>query len=406
VSGWDRFASWWGSQQSPLAGLAQAFPQPLNAGQPGQTVAQAAPPPTSLTPSQWDALGAFNFGATQSGGSFPWRPLADVAAEVPKAVPPHVLGFGDYMAGMADKAAGPGLSPRDLIKAFTVTRSSIQRGAMGADKLRESWPDFQGAGKVRPEDAFSAWLETPTGKAYLDAAETGQVHSGAIDDAVAKLGGFGKSNDLRQALQQAPQVGGQAAPVSGMVAAARDAPGEGVEAWRDWTRGVPGIGPAKSGFIASLLGRGDQPTLDARQVLLQTGRPTAEVKNYLSNPRKAFPLVDELAERQRQLNLEMPQGMEPFRQHLTHHTLWDAYGGDTTTHGNVVRAMRYAGFLAPAAVGGAPQVPPWQQPQPPGMPQQAAPPSAAAPQTGGWGQLLDYLRHQAGTQPAGLGGTR
>jgi hypothetical protein len=365
VTGWDRLASWYASRQSPLAGLAQAFPQPFNAGQPGQTVAQAAPPPTSMTPQQWDALGAMNWqGGIKSAGPapFPWRPVADVAKEVPQVVPEHVLGFGSYMGEMADKAAGPGLSPRDLIKAFTITRSSIQRGAIGADKLRENWPDFAGAGKVRPEDAFAQWLETPLGKSYLDAAEQGRPHPEAVEDAAAKLGGFGKGNDLRAALTKAPDIGAQAPAVSGMVASGRAAPGEGIDAWRAWTRDLPGIGPAKSGFIASMLGRGDQPTLDARQVTLQTGRPTAEVKNFLSNPHRAVPLVDELAARQRQLNLAMPPEMEPFRQHLTHHTLWDAYGGETTTHGDVTRAMRYAGLLGPAAIGAASLNPPWQQP--------------------------------------------
>jgi hypothetical protein len=36
--------------------LATAFPQPLDAGRPGQTVAQAAPAPTSLTPRQMDLV--------------------------------------------------------------------------------------------------------------------------------------------------------------------------------------------------------------------------------------------------------------------------------------------------------------------------------------------------------------
>jgi hypothetical protein len=59
-----------------------------------------------------------------------------------------------------------------------------------------------------------------------------------------------------------------------MVAQAFDKPGRGIDQWREWAQSLRGIGPAKSGFVASLLGRGDQPTLDARQILLQTGKTT------------------------------------------------------------------------------------------------------------------------------------
>jgi hypothetical protein len=44
--------------------LATAFPQPLDAGRPGMSVAQAAPPPTTLTPEQMNLVG----GLTSVGG--------------------------------------------------------------------------------------------------------------------------------------------------------------------------------------------------------------------------------------------------------------------------------------------------------------------------------------------------
>ena len=304
-------------------------------------------------------------GAVASGAArmakpaFPWRPLEDVAAEAPKAVPEHVLDFGSYMRDMAKKAGGEGLSPRDVIKAFGITRSSIQRGAINADKLRENWPDYQGEGKVRPEGAFSDWLFTPHGQNYLNDAEKGVINAPAVEDAATKLRGFGKDNDLRKALGAAPAIGAQAPEVSRLVAGGYAAPGQGIDEWRGLATGMPGIGPAKSGFVASLLGRGDQPTLDARQVLLQTGGPTAAVKDYLSSPKRAFPVVDELARRQDALGLDMPADLEPFRQHLTHHTLWDAQGGEQTTHADVIRAMRLAasgpketGLLGMAEGGG------------------------------------------------------
>jgi hypothetical protein len=277
-----------------------------------------------------------------------WLPEKTVAERVgAKAVPEHVEQFGDFMAGMAAKAKRQELTPRDLVKAFTITRASIQRQAMDASKLRERWPDFPGPadGKVRPEGAFSEWLLTPMGKRYLDKAEAGELDLDAIKDVTEKLGGFGKTNDYVDAMTAAASLKGQEGPVGEMIAQAYDKPGKGVDAWREWAMGLRGIGPAKSGFIASLLGRGDQPTLDARQILLQTGGTTAEATPYLARKgglggRQA---VDRLARRQENMALEMRPDLEPFRQHLTHHTIWDAYGGDRTTHDDVVRAMRLAG---------------------------------------------------------------
>ena len=285
-----------------------------------------------------------------------WLPEGEVKAKVGvTAVPPHVQDFGGYMGEMAGKAKAGSLSARDLVKAFTITRSSIQRSALTADKVRERWPDFPGGGdKVRPEGAFSEWLLTPTGRRYLDAAERGEFDAEAAGDAVAKLGGFGKGNDLHAALLDATRLPGQEAKVGGMIAQAFDKPGKGIEEWRAWTKSLPGIGPAKSGFVGSMLGRGDQPTLDARQLLLQTGKPTAEAQPYLrrGSGRGAYQAVDRLAERQQRMGLEMPAELEPFRQHLTHHTLWDAYGKEKTTHADLIKAMRLAGLAPPALIAG------------------------------------------------------
>ena len=38
----------------------------------------------------------------------------------------------------------------------------------------------------------------------------------------------------------------------------------------------------------------------------------------------------------------MDPGLEPFRQHLTHHAIWDKAGNEETTHDDVMRAMRGA----------------------------------------------------------------
>jgi hypothetical protein len=44
--------------------------------------------------------------------------------------------------------------------------------------------------------------------------------------------------------------------------------------YRDYAEQLKGIAAAKSGFVGSLLGRGDLPTFDARQIYLHTaGQP-------------------------------------------------------------------------------------------------------------------------------------
>lgn len=115
-----------------------------------------------------------------------------------------------------------------------------------------------------------------------------------------------------------------------------------------------GIGPAKAGFFASLLGRGDIPTLDARQIEAHVGKG-ADIGKYMKRGQGAggAEAVDRLATRQDMLGLKTPKALQPYYQHLTHHSVWDAMGGDKTTHEDVMKAMRLAGMagLVPVAGG-------------------------------------------------------
>jgi hypothetical protein len=309
-----------------------------------------------------DVAGNFNFAGPVKGkggviSDWKWRPPAEVAAQLgPMAASPAVQGFGDFMLGQAQKAARGELTTRDVVKAYAITRGSIQRSAQSTTKLRENWPDFPGgAEKVRPEGAVAEWLLTPTGKQYLDAAEKGKVDLSAIGDAVTKLRGFGKENDLIDALTTAPTLKGSEQHVGEIIAASFQKPGSGNAAWRDWTKELRGIGPAKSGFVGSLLGKGDMPTLDARQVVLNTGRPTAEAQPYIARQGGAGgnAAVDRLAKRQIALGMKMSPELEPFRQHLTHHEVWDRVGNETTTHEDLIRAMRLASIGAGGIALGA-----------------------------------------------------
>jgi hypothetical protein len=116
------------------------------------------------------------------------------------------------------------------------------------------------------------------------------------------------------------------------------------EDWRAFTQNIRGVGPSKSGFLASLMGRGDQPTLDARQIILHTGRPTSEAAKYIAKKGGAGSVeaVNRLAARQNAMDLSLPDRLRPYYQHLAHHTVWDKAGDDETTHEDVVRAMHHA----------------------------------------------------------------
>jgi len=277
-----------------------------------------------------------------------WRPFSEVQEQLGglHEIPSHVANFGQFMDETAQRAATHGLTPRDLIKAYAITRSSIQRESRSADKARASGvplPD-NFTGNVRPEGAFGEWLHSPMGRRYLDAAEQGVVDHESIADAVKVMKPFGLSTEahaLPWAAQNLPQ---HATAVSDMVVRAMKSKSS-PEEWRYFVNGVHGIGSAKAGFMASLLGRGDQPTLDARQIVLHTGKPTIEAKKFLA--RAGHEAVDRLAARQEAMGLKIPEGMEPYYQHLVHHAVWDKVGNEQTTHQDVINAMRHA------AIGGA-----------------------------------------------------
>lgn len=286
---------------------------------------------------------------TQHISDWNWRPVEDVQESLGglREIPSHVEKFGDFMDNIAQRAAGSGLTPRDLIKAYTITRSSIQRQAADVNKLRASGLDLpeEMTGKIRPEGAFGEWLHTPAGQAYLDAAEKGKVHQTAIQDAIKVMAPFGRhQTDIPDALTWAAlNLPGKEKQVSELVHAGHlmaSTP----EEWRAFTQHIRGVGPSKSGFLASLMGRGDQPTLDARQIILHTGRPTKEASKYIAKKGGAggIEAVDRLAARQSAMDLSLPDRLKPYYQHLAHHAVWDKAGNDETTHEDVVRAMHHA----------------------------------------------------------------
>lgn len=326
--------------------LSAAKSKPAKPAAKSKPVARVMPPPRKVAEYQ-DPEAVVN-------ADWQWSPLPEVYEKLGglSVIPPHVVDFGRFMDEQAQRAATQGLTPRDLIKAFTVTRASIQRRATDAENLRRAGlmlPEDV-TGKVRPEGAFGEWLGTPAGQAYLDAAQRGQISENAIGDAVAQMSPFGKQNDIRNALEWAAlNLPGRQSQVSDLVAAGREMASSPSD-WRVFTKDVKGIGPSKSGFLASLLGRGDQPTLDARQIILNTGQPTKEATRYIARRGGLGGVegVERLSARQAALDLALPEDLRPYYQHLAHHSIWDKAGDEVTTHGDVVNAMK--NFRAGGAV--------------------------------------------------------
>ena len=255
-----------------------------------------------------------------------WRPLQDVHEDLGSIseIPSHVQKFGDFMDETAKKAGTQGLSSRDLLKAYAITLASIQRQAQDVSHLHRTGLMIPATGKIRPEGAMGEWLHTPAGQAYLDAASRGQIHEPAIADMMQKLKPYGLINKLGESLRWGAQnLPGKEGHVSQMVAAGREKSSPPDE-WRDFAKDLKGIDVSKAGFIASMLGRGDQPTFDARQRILQTGMTSGQAGKMISG-KKMNPLaraaVDRLADRQAAMNLTLPDKLSPYYQHLAHHTI-------------------------------------------------------------------------------------
>lgn len=288
-----------------------------------------------------------------------WRPLPDVAKDVgTNVVPPHVVGFGNYMAEMSDKAKTEGLDPEDVMKAYLITRSSIQREGRPPATLAREGALIRETDEplVRPEGQMAEFLRTPAGIRYLNEARKGDLSQDVVDAAQRVMKPFGMSRTEPDAMDWARRNLVERTPlVSDMVARAREGASP-ITEWRDFTRDVRGVGPAKTGFIASLLGRGDLPTLDARQAILHTGMKNADVQDIMGKRagRVGHEAVDRLAARQRAMGFQLPEELYPFYQHLTHHTVWDAIGNEKTTHQDIIDAMRprAAGGSVPGYAGG------------------------------------------------------
>src|SRR6187455_1324884 len=157
-----------------------------------------------------------------------WRSAPAVKKELGLTeVAPHVQSvFGPFMQQQAQRASAGELGAEDLLKAYGITRSSVNRAARGG---------------VRPEGHMADWLLTPAGQDYLAAARAGKADPKAIADLVEGFQPFGMAETLGKDLSfgaenLGPTLGERLGP------AVTGSKGD----WREFAQELPGIGPAKS----------------------------------------------------------------------------------------------------------------------------------------------------------------
>lgn len=295
-----------------------------------------------------------------------WRPLSDVIKDVgTNRIPEHVQNFGHYMNRMADKAATEGFDPEDVIKAYMITRSSIQRQGLTPGKLLSTGALLRPTSEalVRPEGQMAEWLQTPMGIRFLNEARKGNVSQDTVEDAqrVMRPYGFADSVEPHAMKWAAENIPDRTPIVSDLIARSRAGESP-ISEWREFIRGnrqqpgVHGVATAKTGFLASMLGRGDIPTMDARQAILNTGMKNADVQGIMSkrSGKVGDEVVDRLIARQRALGFKgLPPELDPHYQHLTHHTIWESGPENApTTHEDVIRALEPRAFGGRAGFAG------------------------------------------------------
>jgi len=265
---------------------------------------------------------------------------------IPDELPVHVYPFAEYMRRVSDHD----ITPREVAKAYIMTVGSMRRSAIGAKKVRARWRDYPGpkTGKVRPEDVLGELLKSPVGQQYLDAAERGQFDTAAARSLSKKFGAWGFEPTFHKQLKTAVTLADDAPAINRVLKRGSRA------AWYNYvTKKISGVSLAKAGFLASLMGRGDIATADARELNFwmcatdkwQIAKKTCE--RPLASKFDDGELVDEnfmdlFNKKMSSIKMSMPAKYKPFYLHLAHHALWDRIGDTKTTHSQIIDAMENA----------------------------------------------------------------
>lgn len=293
------------------------------------------------------------------------RRFAERGVPLGDKLPRFIEPYANFMRLRAGKRP----STRDVLKAYIITRASVQRGALPKATVCQAFPEYRdrrvrafiARKDVRPEDLMAMLLTFAPGQRFLNAAEKGDYDREAATALLGAMRCFGLifpeydaegkvraghrgflAKDLLRATTKIRDLAPQIARLTSPKVRAEDA-------YKFFEENVYGIGPSKTGFILSLLGRGDIPTFDARELAIWR-RPGEERGVEWSD-------VENLSERFDDLGIRIPREHKRNRKHLIHHMLWDGWGESVkdratgrsvikpskTTHGEVIRAMQLAG---------------------------------------------------------------
>jgi hypothetical protein len=288
--------------------------------------------------------------------------VTDAALALGNEIPGYIQAVGSFILQQRERLLAGRMTPRDIAKAYLLTLGSIQAQAINLDTfvkktgLRPT-PDFitveNGVEKVRPEEAVAYWMFTPAGQRALDSVEEGRIKDAQWQSLLRVRDAYGANTIRANAFKDAPGVW-SLHHMAEAAHAVNDAHGDSA-AIGDVVKKLAGIGDGKEGFIKSLLGIGDTPTVDRREVnFWLTGKATTrdldtvraqlarDVQNIGLKSRTMGPEVT--ARIQRQVGrLAERQGMDPTTAaHLIHHMLWDMSAGTETTHTGLMKAMTLA----------------------------------------------------------------
>lgn len=231
--------------------------------------------------------------------------------------------FGYFMREMNAK----GVTPRDVVKAYLITTSSINRRAVPTEKVAKGWADLSYSEKdLRPEDAFAKLLGTTEGQRFLDAAVAGNFDEAAANVMLEKFKPFGLYNTQREYMRNAAENLSKIA--ESIVNAVKTLS---AEDYAEFVReNFKGISFGKVGFMSGMLGRGDLPTVDVRERKLWYGERDVSV-----DKRILMQVRDRLA----QLDIPLTEDLKDYYQTIVHHAVWDRIEGTDTSHAEIKEAM-------------------------------------------------------------------
>jgi hypothetical protein len=294
------------------------------------------------------------------------------------AEPEYLKDVQDFMLRQRKKLTSGQMQNRDVAKSWILTEASMGAQAIKyqtfMNSIRNSMPDFEmdipayyryrdahGVEWIRPEEATAAWLMTTQGKAALDQLDQGLFNRADWDTMLTVRDAFGR-NPLRDWLF-GPNKSGQLtlSNISEITEQINQyGSAQMSNEMGDYLMKLAGIGRNKTAFQKHLLGMGDAPTIDAREIAYWiTGQ--GDIRNYDGPAKAAIDMIkdrpavlqqpvfnrymdDNIRSRFAEIrDYGVGEGIDPdVYNHVMHHWIWDKVKDTQTTHKGMYDAMELA----------------------------------------------------------------